>query len=108
MVYVDFVLNPLALYDGSLQLFFRRCCMKRRVFVVIVACMCGRGFSQDGILKTSAGIGAYDDLGDNAPAVNASVKNAVSVFGLSDGSYLVVDNDANRVRKVDSAGIIST
>jgi len=82
--------------------------MKRRVFVVIVACMCGRGFSQDGILKTSAGIGAYDDLGDNAPAVNASVKNAVSVFGLSDGSYLVVDNDANRVRKVDSAGIIST
>lgn len=84
--------------------------MKHRVFAVILAymaCMCSWGFSQDGILKTNAGVGTYDDSGDNAPATNASMKTAVSVLGLSDGSYLIVDSDSHRVRKVDSLGIIS-
>lgn len=82
--------------------------MKQSGFVLVFcvfASLCV--FSQDGILTTNAGSGNYGDGGDGSQAVSAQFSNVVSVVGLSNGSYLVVDNGSSRVRRVDTSGVIT-
>ena len=62
-----------------------------------------------GIISTFAGTGTHGYSGDNGAAVNAQLVGptavAVDVHG---GNVYIIDYDNNRVRVVNSAGIIST
>lgn len=55
---------------------------------------------------TSTGVGSYS--GDGGPAINASLNFPYAVAFDAAGDMLIPDSANNRVRKVDSAGNIST
>jgi hypothetical protein len=46
--------------------------------------------------------------GDGGPAVDAQLSGPASVLGEPDGGYLIADEDANRIRRVDATGMITT
>lgn len=79
------------------------------VYVVCVAWIVAleNAYAQDGILQTAAGTGLAGDSGDGGQATSAAFKSVVAVQGLPDGSYLVLDNGANRIKKVDANNVIS-
>jgi uncharacterized protein (TIGR03437 family) len=60
-----------------------------------------------GIISTVAGAGNPASLGDGGPAINAGL-NAWDVAVDSAGNLFLADTGNNRVRKVDTAGIITT
>jgi len=60
------------------------------------------------IITTVAGTGAYDYSGDNGPASLAALKSPWRVTRLSDGSLLIADSDNHRIRKINTANIITT
>jgi hypothetical protein len=67
-----------------------------------------RQVDTNGIIRTVAGSGAGGYAGENVPATDASLWSpygvAVDVFG----NIFIADEDNNRVRKVDTDGIITT
>jgi YD repeat-containing protein len=67
-----------------------------------------RRISPAGLITTVAGDGTYDSTGDGGPAVSASLARPVAVATTPEGSLLIADRDARRVRRVDPSGIIST
>lgn len=83
--------------------------MLRYVFCIIVALAFVRVemYCQDGVLSTDAGTGVIGDEGDGSSADVATFALVVAVKPLPDGSYLVADNGANRIRKVRSDNVIS-
>jgi hypothetical protein len=62
----------------------------------------------DGTIKTVAGTGWFGDSGDGGPATAASFKDPIGVAVLPDGSFLIADAGAGRVRRVSLTGIITT
>jgi hypothetical protein len=62
----------------------------------------------DGTIKTVAGTGWFGDSGDGGPATAASFKDPIGVAVLPDGSFLIADAGAGRVRRVSPTGIITT
>ena len=64
----------------------------------------------DSTLTTStfAGNGIFGDYGDDLPADAASLSWTNQLVALPDGGLLVADFGNNRVRRIDSAGIITT
>jgi hypothetical protein len=62
----------------------------------------------DGSERTVAGTGRCGGGGDGGPATEAMLANASSVAALPDGGFLIADVDNPTVRRVSSAGIIST
>ena len=75
-----------------------------------------RKVTADGIITTVAGIDEslipifypYGDIGDGGPAVDACLLFPSGVALGVDGSLYIADTLQNRIRKVDTAGIIST
>ncbi len=67
-----------------------------------------RKVTPDGIITTLAGTGERGYNGDNIPALRARLLFPSGVAVDDNGSVYVADNNNRRVRKVDSAGIIST
>ena len=67
-----------------------------------------RRVSPSGVITTVAGTGAAGFSGDNGPATSAQLSFPGGVAVLPDGSYLITDNDNNRVRRVSPAGTITT
>ena len=65
-----------------------------------------RKISANGMISTLAGTGVAGFSGEGGPAANAELQNAQGVA--VDGSNDVFIMDANRVRKVSAAGIITT
>ena len=63
-----------------------------------------RRVDPDGIMTTVAGGG----VGDGTPATEAILNNPRSVFVGSAGTVYVADRNNHRIRKVDSAGTITT
>lgn len=61
-----------------------------------------------GIITTVAGNGSADYAGDGGPAVQASLDHPWGVAVGADGTLYIADAGNNRVRKVDTAGIITT
>jgi len=62
----------------------------------------------DGTIRTVAGTGWFGDSGDGGPATAASFKDPIGVAVLLDGSFLIADAGAGRVRRVSPTGIITT
>lgn len=62
----------------------------------------------DGVITTVAGTGTAGFSGDGGPATRALLNAPARVVALSGGGFLVADTANNRVRRVDTAGTIST
>ena len=68
----------------------------------------------DGIISTIAGTGRIPGRGtsgyngDGIPAIEADLSNPSAVAVDSDGNVYIADRDNGRIRKVDSAGIITS
>ncbi len=68
-----------------------------------------RKVDQNGIISTIAGTGDEEsNLGDNGPATNASLKSPVGIVVNSIGETFVADSGNFRVRKISTAGVITT
>ncbi|HEV8628193.1 MAG TPA: NHL repeat-containing protein [Acidimicrobiia bacterium] len=61
-----------------------------------------------GVITTIAGTGAETDSGDGGPATAASLTRPRTLAVTADGSILVAEPWANRIRRIDPQGIIST
>jgi sugar lactone lactonase YvrE len=67
-----------------------------------------RKVSASGVITTVAGNGVQGFAGDGAPASAAQLSSPKGVAVTPDGGFLIADSDNNRIRKVDSNGIIIT
>src|SRR5262249_17215253 len=61
-----------------------------------------------GIVSTVAGNGAAGFSGDGGPAASAQLNGPVAVAADGAGTLFISDRNNNRIRMVDSAGIITT
>jgi sugar lactone lactonase YvrE len=64
--------------------------------------------SADGKITLVAGNGSYGFAGDGGPATSAQLYNATGVAVDSVGNLFIADTANNRIRKVDTSGIIIT
>ena len=67
-----------------------------------------RKVSTSGIITTVAGDGSFGFSGDEGPAINASLDTPLAVAVDGSGNLYISDNGNNRVRMVDTNGIITT
>ncbi len=67
-----------------------------------------RRVSTSGIITTAAGNGAGTFAGDNGPAISASVSLPRGVAVDASGNLYIADGDNNRIRRVSTAGTITT
>jgi sugar lactone lactonase YvrE len=67
-----------------------------------------RKMDASGIVSTVAGKGTYGFSGDGGPATNAEFKLPYAVAVDSHGNLYIADTFNERIRKVDTSGIIST
>ncbi|EFK06099.1 RHS repeat-associated core domain protein [delta proteobacterium NaphS2] len=67
-----------------------------------------RKVDTNGIITTVAGSGDYGFSGDGGPAIEASLSFPMGIAIDSAGNLYILDSDNNRVRKVDTNGIITT
>jgi len=67
-----------------------------------------RKVSANGIITTLAGTGTAGYSGDGGPAANAQLQTPQGVAVDGAGNVYIADGNNNRVRKVSSAGIITT
>jgi sugar lactone lactonase YvrE len=67
-----------------------------------------RKITRAGIISTIAGNGVFGYSGDGGPAIQANLGQPWSVIYDKNGNLLIGDIGDNVVRKVDSAGIITT
>ena len=61
-----------------------------------------------GVITTVAGTGARGYGGDGGPAVRAQIDGPRGVATDRAGNLFIADSDNNRIRRVDSAGVITT
>ncbi|HEY3439738.1 MAG TPA: IPT/TIG domain-containing protein [Paludibaculum sp.] len=69
---------------------------------------CIRKVGTDGNITTIAGTGVAGVLGDGGPATAAKLNHPIGLALDSAGSLYVADQMNNRIRKINSAGIITT
>ncbi|TBR21117.1 tandem-95 repeat protein, partial [bacterium] len=62
----------------------------------------------DGTIETIAGTGVSGPLGDGGPATAAMLPRPTAVAVGPDGTIFVAADQDNRVRRIDSAGVITT
>jgi len=67
-----------------------------------------RKVNRQGIITTVAGDGGFFFSGDNGPAYRASVAGPTGVVVDDQGTLYIADRNNNRIRAVDSQGMIST
>jgi len=67
-----------------------------------------RKVDTNGIITTVAGNGSEGYSGDNGPATSAGIGRPKSVAIDSSGNIYIADQNNNRIRKVDTNGIITT
>jgi sugar lactone lactonase YvrE len=61
-----------------------------------------------GIITTIAGTGTYSFTGDGGPATAATFSDIYSIAVDETGNLFIADHTNNRIRKIDTTGIIST
>ena len=67
-----------------------------------------RKIDRNGIIHTIAGTGSAAFSGDSGLAVNAKIQFPTGVAVDRHGNIIVADNGNNRVRRIDTAGVITT
>ena len=67
-----------------------------------------RKIATNGTISTVVGTGAAGFSGDNGPATAAKVAFPYDIGVYADGSYVIVDQDNNRIRYISAAGTITT
>jgi serine/threonine protein kinase, bacterial len=67
-----------------------------------------RRVNTQGIIHTVAGDGGFFFMGDNGPAYRASVAGPTGVVVDDNGTLYIADRNNNRVRSVDTQGMIRT
>jgi len=67
-----------------------------------------RRVAPDGTISTVVGNGAAAFGGDGGPASAAKIRFPYDIAPLPGGGYLIVDQDNDRIRKVDAGGTITT
>jgi sugar lactone lactonase YvrE len=67
-----------------------------------------RQVTPDGIISTIAGTGATNYSGDGGAAMNATFANPIGVAVDKIGNLFIADYANNRIRKIDTNGIITT
>ncbi|MFZ0448383.1 MAG: hypothetical protein WAL98_04010, partial [Desulfatiglandaceae bacterium] len=67
-----------------------------------------RKVDTSGIITTVAGNGNWGYSGDGGPATNAELSEALGLAIDTQGNLYIADGDNNRIRKVDTSGIITT
>jgi len=67
-----------------------------------------RKIDNSGIITTVAGTGSPGYNGDSIPAVTAMISSPTGIDFSPQGNLFITDGNNNRVRKIDSAGIITT
>lgn len=78
------------------------------IYVVDYDNHCIRKINSSGIISTIAGVGTYGYSGDGGPATSAKMTwpTSISLDGL--GNIFIADRNNYCIRKINSAGIIST
>jgi sugar lactone lactonase YvrE len=67
-----------------------------------------RKLAPSGLITTVAGTGVAGFSGDGGPAVNAKLNGPYDIFVDTPGNLYIADQGNKRIRKVNTAGIIST
>ena len=67
-----------------------------------------RKVDTEGTITTVAGTGELDFSGDGGPATEATLAGPDGLAFAADGSLYIADRENNRVRRIDSDGIIDT
>lgn len=67
-----------------------------------------RKVAPDGVITTIAGTGIEGYSGDGGPAVTAQLRRPGDLAITADGSLLIADTENARIRRVSTAGIITT
>ncbi len=79
--------------------------MKKILFLLLLPIICT---AQPHIITTVAGSGVIGFSGDGGPATSASLGAVMGVYKSSAGDIYIQDDGNNRIRKVNSLGIITT
>ena len=86
--------------------------MKPRIHVISILCIlilsAGNALAQTNVISTAAGTGTAGSSGDGGPATGAQVNAPFGVTVDGAGNLYIADWLNNRVRKVDTAGVITT
>src|ERR1043165_7153809 len=83
--------------------------MKRKFYTILSCIALFSTYSQGQIITTIAGkdrIGGYS--GDGGAAINARVWGPSGIARSASGNIYIADQYNNRIRKIDTAGIMST
>jgi len=67
-----------------------------------------RKVNTNGIISTIGGIGTAGYSGDGGPATAAEFNDPIGIAVDANGNVFIADNNNNRIRKINTTGIIST
>ena len=67
-----------------------------------------RRWTKDGNISTVAGSSVAGNSGDNGPAISAALRSPAGVTVDSTGNLYIADSSNSTIRRVDTAGVIST
>jgi RHS repeat-associated protein len=78
------------------------------IYFAEVGAHCIRKIAPNGIITTVAGTGSSGFSGDGGPALNAQLSNPSDVACDSSGNLYIADSYNNRIRMIDTSGMIAT
>ncbi len=82
--------------------------MRRLCIAVFITLLVSAGATAQGIITTVAGTGVAGFNSDNILATSAQLHNPHGVAFDAAGNLFIADQRNHRIRKVDTAGIITT